>query len=69
MRFKPPIILSDSASSSGARQAFPALLRYIDGDYVTGAEFGGEGNRYHILIRRDSPPPARDTVTGWPCYA
>jgi len=69
MRFKPPIILSDSASSSGARQAFPAVLRYIDGNYVTGAEFGGEGNRYHILIRRDSPPPARDTVTGWPCYA
>jgi hypothetical protein len=68
-RFKPPIILSDSASSSGARKAFPSLLRYIDDDYVTGAEFGGEGNRYHILIRRDSPPPGRDTVTGWPCYA
>src|SRR5687767_6588708 len=69
MRFKPPLILTDSASSLVARKAFPTLVRYIDGNYVTGADFGGEGNQYHILIRRDSPPPARDTVTSWPCYA
>jgi len=69
MRFKPPIVLTDSASAAGARKAFPALLRYIDSDYVTGAEFSGDGNRYHILIRRDSPPPASDSVTDWPCYA
>ena len=68
-RFKPPLILADSANSGDAREAFPPLLRYIDANYVSGADFGGEGNRYHILIRRDSPPPARDTVTGWPCYA
>jgi hypothetical protein len=68
MRFKPPLVLADSASATGARKAFPALLRYIDSDYVSGAEFGGNGNRYHILIRRDSPPPVSDSVTGWPCY-
>ena len=68
MRFKPPLILADSASTIAARRAFPALVRYIDGNYIAGAEFGGEGSRYRILIRRDSPPPARDTVTGWPCY-
>jgi hypothetical protein len=67
-RFKPPIILSDDASSSGARKAFPSLVRYIDGNYVTGAEFGGDGNRYNILIRRDSPPRTVDKTTGWPCY-
>jgi hypothetical protein len=69
MRFKPPLVLADSASSIAARKAFPALVRYIDGNYVTGAEFGGEGNRFSILIRRDSPPPSRDAVTGWPCYS
>jgi hypothetical protein len=68
MRFKPPLVLTDSASSIAARKAFPALVRYIDGNYVTGAEFGGEDDRFSILIRRDSPPPARDAVTGWPCY-
>jgi hypothetical protein len=68
-RFRPPVILTDSASSIAARKAFPALVRYIDGNYVTGAEFGGEGDRYSILIRRDSPPRTVDRTTGWPCYA
>ena len=68
-RFRPPVILTDSASSIAARKAFPALVRYIDANYVTGAEFGGDGDRYSILIRRDSPPRTVDRTTGWPCYA
>ena len=67
-RFKPPIILADGANFVAAGRAFPSLVRYIESNYVTGAVFGGQGDRYSILIRRDSPPPARDTVTGWPCY-
>ena len=68
MRFKPPIVLTNSAESGAAGKAFPALVRYVENNYVTGAAFDDAGARYSILIRRDSTPPATDKTTGWPCY-
>jgi hypothetical protein len=69
MRFKPPIVLTNTAESAAVRRAFPALVRYVESNYVTGAAFDDAGARYSILIRRDSAPPALDQTTGWPCYA
>jgi hypothetical protein len=67
-RFKPPIVLTNSAESGAVGKAFPALVRYVESNYVTGAAFDDAGARYSILIRRDSTPPATDKTTGWPCY-
>ena len=68
MRSRPPIVLTNSADAVAAGTAFPALLRYVESNYVTAAAFDGDGAQYRILIQRDSTPPATDAVTGWPCY-
>jgi hypothetical protein len=69
MRSAPPIVLANRANYDAAINAFPALMRYIEGTYTTAAAFAENGDRYSILIRRDSPSPRTDQMTGWPCYA
>ena len=67
-RFKPPIVLTNSADTSAAR-AFPAFARQIERDYAAGAVLEDEGARYSILFRRDTLTQKVDTITGWPCYS
>jgi hypothetical protein len=69
VRSAPPIVLANGANYDAAIDAFPALMRYIGSTYTTAAAFAEDGDRYTLLIRRDSPSPHTDPVTGWPCYS
>jgi hypothetical protein len=66
-RFAPPIVLANRDNYNAAVTAFPALMRYVESTYVTAAAFDEDGDRFSILVRKDSPP-ATDKATGWPCY-
>ena len=66
-RFAPPIVLANRDNYNAAVTAFPALMRYVESTYVTAAAFDEDGDRFSILVRKDSPPAA-DKATGWPCY-
>lgn len=67
-RSAPRIVLANRNNYQAAVMAFPALMRHIETEYVPAASFDEDGDRYSILVRRDAPPPAADTVTGWPCF-
>ena len=66
-RFAPPIVLANRDNYAAAVTAFPALCVTWKARYVTAATFDEDGDRYSILVRKDSPP-AMDKATGWPCY-
>ena len=38
-------------------------MRHIEREYVPAASFDEDGDRYSILIRKESPPPEPDTLT------
>ena len=67
-RSAPPIILANRNNYEAAVTAFPALMRYIESEYAPAASFDEDGDRYSILVRRESSSPKTDTVTGWPCF-
>jgi len=68
MRYRPPVVMTNSAETPAAGRAFPGLVSYVERNYTTGASFEVEGARYSILVRRDLPPSMPDKTTGWPCY-
>ena len=68
-RSAPPIVLANRNNYQAAVTTFPAVMRHIESEYVPAASFDEDGDRFSILIRRESPPPAQDTVTGWPCFS
>lgn len=68
-RAAPRIVLASRNGYGAAGAAFPGLVRFVEGNYAPAAAFDEEGDRYSILIRRDSPPPSSDSVSGWPCYS
>jgi hypothetical protein len=67
-RSAPRIVLANRNNYDAAAVAFPALVRYIENEYVPAASFDEDGDRYSVLVRRDSPSPGTDAVTGWPCF-
>jgi hypothetical protein len=67
-RAKPPIVFARRGNYEWMVASFPALMHYIESEYVPAASLDADGDRYSILIRRESPPPAQDRVTGWPCF-
>ena len=67
-RSAPPIILANRNNYDAAVMAFPALIQYVEREYVSAASFEEDGDRYSILVRRESPSPGTDAVTGWPCF-
>jgi hypothetical protein len=67
-RSAPRIVLANRNNYQAAVTTFPAVMRHIESEYVPAASFDEDGDRYTILIRRESPPPSLDSVTGWPCF-
>ncbi len=67
-RSAPPIVLANRNNYQAAVTTFPAVMRHIESEYVPAASFDEDGDRFSILIRRESSPSALDTVTGWPCF-
>ena len=67
-RSAPPIILANRNNYEAAVLAFPALMQYVEREYVPAASFDEDGDRYSILVRRESSPRGPDAVTGWPCF-
>ena len=68
IRAAPRVVLANRNNYQAAVTAFPALIRHIESEYVPAASFDEDGDRYSILIRKGSPPPEPDTLTGWPCF-
>jgi hypothetical protein len=67
-RSAPPMILANRNNYEAAVTAFPALMEYIEREYAPAASFDEDGDRYSILVRRESRSPGTDTATGWPCF-
>jgi hypothetical protein len=67
-RSAPPIVVANRNNYEAAVMAFPALMQYIEREYMSAASFDEDGDRYSILVRRASPSPGTDAVTGWPCF-
>jgi hypothetical protein len=67
-RSAPPIILANRNNYEAAVMAFPALMQYIEREYGPAASFDEDGDRYRILVRRESSPLGMDADTGWPCF-
>ena len=67
-RSSPRIVLANRNNYQSAVTTFPALMRHIESEYVPTASFEEDGDRYSILIRKESLPPEPDTLTGWPCF-
>src|SRR5688572_29193780 len=67
-RSAPRLVLANRNNYQSAVTTFPALMRHIESEYVPAASFDEDGDRYSILIRKESPPPEPDTLTGWPCF-
>jgi hypothetical protein len=67
-RSRPLLVLANRNNYGAAAIAFPALVQYLESQYLPAASFEEDGDRYDILVRSDSPSPAPDPVTGWPCF-
>jgi hypothetical protein len=67
-RSAPPIILANRNNYEAVAMAFPTLIQYVEREYVLAASFDEDGDRYSILVRRESSPQGTDAVTAWPCF-
>ena len=68
MRTAPRIVLASRNGYPAAAEAIPELTQFVEREYVLAAAFDEEGDRYSVLIRRDSSPRSTDPASGWPCF-
>lgn len=68
-RFAPPLALARRSSiDSQARATYPAVVQYVENEFVLAGSIDDSGEQYLIFARRDRPAVGTFGSEGWPCY-